>query len=128
VLVSPTIDPDRRNTVKMLAIFLKPNPNEEFALFSEQLPDWSKAGPRRILGGFRSSVKLPLEDVLGRVEAELTIVHAGYDQLTTYAFAAQLAADFGGTLLVAPSGSHSWPTRDPEGFLRLIDELMAASR
>jgi pimeloyl-ACP methyl ester carboxylesterase len=125
VLVSPTIDPDRRNTVKMLAIFLLPNPNEEFALFSEQLPDWSKAGPRRILRGFRSAVKLPLEDVLGRVEAELTIVHADYDQLTRYAFKAQLAADFGGTLLVAPSGSHSWPTRDPEGFLRLIDELVA---
>ena len=128
VLVSPTIDPDRRNTVKMLAIFLIPNPNEEFALFSELLPDWSKAGPRRILRGFRSAVKLPLEDILGRVEAELTIVHSDYDQLTTYAFKAQLAADFGGTLLVAPSGSHSWPTRDPEGFLRLIDDLMTASR
>jgi pimeloyl-ACP methyl ester carboxylesterase len=125
VLVSPTIDPDRRNTVKMLAIFLKPNPNEEFALFSELLPDWSKAGPRRILHGFRSAIELPLEDILGQVEAELTIVHADYDQLTTYAFKAQLAADFGGTLLVAPSGSHSWPTNDPEGFLRLIDELVA---
>jgi pimeloyl-ACP methyl ester carboxylesterase len=125
VLVSPTIDPDRRNTVKMLAIFLKPNPNEEFALFSEQLPDWSKAGPRRILRGFRSAIELRLEDILGRVEAELTIVHSDYDQLTTYVFAAQLAADFGGTLLVAPSGSHSWPTNDPEGFLRLIDELVA---
>jgi pimeloyl-ACP methyl ester carboxylesterase len=125
VLVSPTVDPERRNTVKMLAIFLIPNPNEEFALFSEQLPDWSRAGPWRILRGFRSAVKLPLEDILGRVEAELTIVHADYDQLTTYAFKAQLAADFGGTLLVAPSGSHSWPTEDPEGFLRLIDELVA---
>jgi pimeloyl-ACP methyl ester carboxylesterase len=125
VLVSPTIDPDRRNTVKMLAIFLKPNPNEEFALFSEQLPDWSKAGPRRILRGFRSAIELPLEDILGQVSAKLTIVHADYDQLTSYAFAAQLAADFDGTLLVAPSGSHSWPTNDPEGFLRLINELVA---
>ena len=125
VLVSPTIDPDRRNTVKMLAIFLRPNRNEKFALFSEQLPDWSKAGPRRILRGFRSAIELPLEDILGQVSAKLTIVHADYDQLTSYAFAAQLAADFDGTLLVAPSGSHSWPTKDPEGFVRLIDELVA---
>jgi pimeloyl-ACP methyl ester carboxylesterase len=125
VLVSPTIDPDRRSTVKMLAIFLKPNPNEEFALFSELIPDWSKAGPRRILHGFRSAIELRLEDFLGEVTAELTIVHADYDQLTSYAFAAQLAADFSGTLLVAPSGSHSWPTNDPEGFLRLVNELVA---
>jgi len=28
-------------------------------------------------------------------------------------------------LLVAPSGAHSWPTNDHEGFLRLVDELVA---
>ena len=125
VLVSPTIDPDRSSTVKMLATLPQAQPERGVPLFSEQLPDWSRAGPRRILRGFRSAIELRLEDVLGEVTAELTIVHADYDQLTSYAFAAQLAADFGGTLLVAPSGSHSWPTKDPEGFLRLIDELVA---
>ncbi|HEV2928683.1 MAG TPA: hypothetical protein VGW74_08325 [Propionibacteriaceae bacterium] len=88
VLVSPTIDPDRLNTLKMLAIFLTPNPNEKVALFSELLPDWSKAGPRRILRGFRSAIELPIEDILGQMSAKLTIVHADYDQLTSYAFAA----------------------------------------
>ncbi len=58
VLVSPTFDPDRRRTGKMLASYLKPNPNENVPLFSEQLPDWSKAGLRRILRGFRSAVEL----------------------------------------------------------------------
>ncbi|HWJ52578.1 MAG TPA: alpha/beta fold hydrolase [Propionibacteriaceae bacterium] len=125
VLVSPTFDPDRRSTGKMLASYLKPNPNENVPLFSEQLPDWSKAGLRRILRGFRSAVGLGLEDILGEVTAQLTIVHADYDQLTSYAFAAQLSADFDGRLLVAPSGSHSWPTKDPEGFLRLVNELVA---
>jgi pimeloyl-ACP methyl ester carboxylesterase len=124
VLVSPTFDPDRRSTGKMLASYLKPNPNEDVPMFSEQLPDWSKAGLHRILRGFRSAVGLGLEDVLREVTAELTIVHADYDQLTSYAFAAQLAADFDARLLVAPSGSHSWPTKDPEGFLRLVDELV----
>ena len=128
VLVSPTMDPDSRTLVKMLGRYLKPNPNEKVALFSEQLPDWSKAGPRRILNGFRSSLEVQLENILGDVAAELTIVHADYDQLTSYAFAAQLAASFGGTLLVAPSGSHSWPTNDSEGFLRLINELMDSSK
>jgi pimeloyl-ACP methyl ester carboxylesterase len=124
VLVSPTIDPDRRNTGKMLAIFLKPNPNEEIAVFSELVPDWFKAGPLRILRGFQSAIRLHLEDILSDVTAELTIVHADYDHLTSYSYAAQLATDFSGTLLVAPSGSHSWPTNDPEGFLRLVNEVV----
>lgn len=128
VLVSPTLDPDRRHMLKMLAIFLRPNPNEKVALFSELLPDWSRAGPARILRGFRSAIKLPLEDVLGNVSAELTIVHADYDQLTTYAYAASLAAEFGGALRIAPAGAHSWPTGDPEGFLRLVDDLARVRR
>ena len=128
VLVSPTLDPDRRKTLKMLAIFLRPNPNEKVNLFSEMLPDWAKAGPVRILRGFRSAARLALEDVLGQVNAELTIVHGDYDQLTTYAYAASLAAEFGGTLRLAPDGAHSWPTGDPDGFLDLIDDLVGVRR
>jgi predicted alpha/beta hydrolase family esterase len=128
VLVSPTIEPTHRNTLKMLGIFLTPNPNENAALFSELLPDWSRAGPTRILQGFRSAVRLPLEHVLGRVSAELTVVHGDYDQLTTYDYAATLAAQFGGTLRIAPEGAHSWPTQDPEGFLRLVDDLLGVRR
>ena len=124
VLVSPTLDPERRKTLKMLAIFLKPNPNEKVDLFGQMLPDWTKAGPMRILRGFRSAIRLPLEDVLGEVNADLTIVHGEYDHLTTYAYAASLAADFGATLRMAPNGAHSWPTQDPDGFLELVDDLV----
>jgi pimeloyl-ACP methyl ester carboxylesterase len=128
VLVSPTIEPAHRHPLKMLGIFLIPNPNEDAALFSELLPDWSRAGPARILRGFRSAVRLPLEEVLGRVSAELTVVHGDYDQLTTYDYAATLAARFGGTLRIAPEGAHSWPTQDPDGFLRLVDDLVGVRR
>jgi fermentation-respiration switch protein FrsA (DUF1100 family) len=69
-----------------------------------------------------------LEHVLDRVAAELTVVHGDYDQLTTYDYAATLAAEFGGTLRIAPEGAHSWPTRDPEGFLRLVDDLLGVRR
>ena len=124
VLVSPTLDPKRRKTFQMLAIFLKPNPNEKVDLFGQMLADWTKAGPVRILRGFRSAARLPLEEVLGEVSADLTIVHGEYDHLTTYAYAAALAADFGATFRLAPDGAHSWPTRDPDGFLELVDDLV----
>ena len=128
VLVSPTIEPAHRSMLKMLGIFLIPNPNEDAALFSELLPDWSRAGPVRILRGFRSAVRLPLGDLLGGVSAELTVVHGDYDQLTTYDYAATLAGQFGGTLRIAPGGAHSWPTQDPDGFLRLVDDLLGVRR
>ena len=128
VLVSPTIEPAHRSTLKMLGIFLIPNRNEDAALFSELLPDWSRAGPVRILRGFRSAVRLPLEESLGRVSAELTVVHGDYDRLTTYDYAAALTAQFGGTLRIAPEGAHSWPTQDPDGFLRLVDDLLGVRR
>jgi len=89
----------------------------------QQLLDWSRAGPRRMLSGFRSAIDLHLEDILPAVSAELIIIHAEFDPLTTYAYAARLAADHHGRLLVAPGGSHSWPINDPDGFRRLLDEL-----
>ena len=62
------------------------------------------------------------------MSAELTIVHGEHDHLTTYAYAASLAALFDGTLLVARDGAHSWPTHHPEGLLRLVDDLVGALR
>jgi hypothetical protein len=79
---------------------------------------------RRPVLVFRSAIRLPLEEVLGDVSAELTVVHGEYDHLTSYAYAA-LAANFGATVRLAPDGAHSWPIEDPEGFPGLVDDLVA---
>ena len=125
VLVSPTIDPDRRNTVKMLAIYPQAQPERGVRAVL-------RAAARLVQGRAAAHpARIPVrrEAAAGghpgaggsRADHRARRLRPADD----YAFKAQLAADFGGTLLVAPSGSHSWPTRDPEGFLRLIDELVA---
>ena len=117
VLVSPTFDPDRRSTGKMLASYLKPNPNENVPVFSEQLPDWSKAGLHRILRGFRSAVGLatrgrPARGDGGADDCARRLRPA--DQLRLRCPAGTPTSTPGCWSL--PSGSHSWPTKDyPRG-------------
>jgi pimeloyl-ACP methyl ester carboxylesterase len=80
VLVSPTIDPAYRSMIKQSIVFVaKGDPHDKSAFFS-QVPDWSRAGILRIFRGFASAIPLHLEDVLPRVAAAVTIIHAEHDQ------------------------------------------------
>jgi pimeloyl-ACP methyl ester carboxylesterase len=124
VLVSPTIDPAYRSMIKQATVFVvRGDPHDKAAFFS-QVPDWSRAGIRRILRGFASALALPIEDVLPKVEADVTIIHSEYDLFTTYGYAAWLAETYGARLVLMPGVSHSWPKADSARFLRFIDELV----
>jgi pimeloyl-ACP methyl ester carboxylesterase len=123
VLVSPTIDPAYRSMIKQAAVFLiRGDPHDKAAFFS-QVPDWSRAGIRRIFRGFASAIALPIEDFLPDVRAEVTIIHTEYDLLTTHSYAAWLAETNGARLVLMPGGSHSWPKADSARSLRFIEEL-----
>ena len=125
VLVSPTVDPAYRSMIKQATVFfLRGDPHDKAAFFS-QVPDWSRAGVRRIFRGFASAVALPIEDVLPRVPAEVTIIHTEYDLLTSHAYAAWLAETNGARLVLMPGVSHSWPKADVARFLRFVNELVA---
>jgi pimeloyl-ACP methyl ester carboxylesterase len=123
VLVSPTIDPAYRSMIKQAAVFLLRGDPHDKAAFLSQVPDWSRAGIRRIFRGFASAIALPIEDVLSQVRADVTIIHTEYDLLTTHAYAAWLAEANGAQLVLLPGVSHSWPKADSARFLRFIDEL-----
>src|SRR4029453_8544236 len=71
VLVSPTIDPAYRSMIKQAAVFLLRGDPHDKAAFLSQIPDWSRAGIRRIFRGFASAIALPIEDVLPGVRAQL---------------------------------------------------------
>jgi pimeloyl-ACP methyl ester carboxylesterase len=68
---------------------------------------------------------LPIEHVLPRVSAEVTIIHTEYDLLTSHAYAAWLAETHGARLVLMPGVSHSWPKADVARFLRFLNELVA---
>jgi len=43
--------------------------------------------------------------------------------ITSHDYAARLAADHGGRLIVLPGATHSWPYGDPRRFTELLDRL-----
>jgi pimeloyl-ACP methyl ester carboxylesterase len=125
VLVSPTIDPAYRSMIKQVAVFfLRGDPHDKATFFS-QLPDWSRAGVRRIFRGFASSLAVPIENILPRVGAEVTIIHNEHDLFTTHGYASWLAETNDAKLILMPGVSHSWPKADSARFLRFINALLS---
>jgi pimeloyl-ACP methyl ester carboxylesterase len=51
------------------------------------------------------------------------VIHAEHDVITSHDYAARLAADHGGRLIVLPGATHSWPYGDPRRFTGLLDRL-----
>lgn len=127
LLVSATVDFDKRTHQKLLSAWLFGNKGDDGSPLS-QLPDWAHAGLFRILAGFRSTLQTPIETTLEKVSAKVTIVHAGKDSLSSESFAATLARYHGGTLIVLPNASHSWPVGDTKGFVQLVTSLTTTPR
>jgi hypothetical protein len=126
LLVSPTVDPANRGVLRLAATWLDGgDPQDDAPSWRENLPDWARAGLPRIVVGYLSALRLPLERVLPRVPAELTIVHAEHDSLGGRDWAAALAEENGGRLVDLPGAVHSWPVDDSRGFVRLVDEVLA---
>jgi hypothetical protein len=50
------------------------------------------------------------------VPADLTVVHAERDAITSHSYAAGLVAEHGGRLIVVPAATHSCPYRDVDRF------------
>ena len=125
LLVSPTVEPSRRSRGRLLGSWLRGDDHPDSPSLRQQAPDWARAGARRIYRGMMSAIGLRLEDVLDGVSAELTMTHSGWDNLTSYDFAAALAADHGGRILELPEAPHSWPIGDEERFVTLVDALLA---
>jgi hypothetical protein len=123
-LVSPTVDPRIRSAPRMLARWLAAGRLERPGLLAAQGPDWRRAGPGRLARVVRSSLRVRLEDVLPRVPVALAVVHGADDVICSHAYAAALAADHGGRLVVVPGATHSWPYADADRFADTVIELL----
>ena len=124
LLVSPTIDPQRRSVPTLLGTWLRGDPSHSDPGFREQIPDWWKAGIPRIVAGFVTALNLPIEQQLDRMAVDVTIVHTEHDYLGSPAWAQSLAEQSDSRLVQLPGQSHSWPYQDPAGFVSLVDQLV----
>jgi fermentation-respiration switch protein FrsA (DUF1100 family) len=118
------VDPQARTAPRLLARWLGGGRVERPTLLREQAPDWRRAGPRRLAELVRSALILRIEDIVPDVAATLTVVHGENDLITSHAYAARLAADHGGTLLVVPRATHSWPYADADRFADTIQDVL----
>jgi Alpha/beta hydrolase family len=123
-LVSPTVDPRIRSAPRMLARWLAAGRLERPGLLAAQGPDWRRAGPGRLARVVRSSLRVRLEDVLPRVPVALAVVHGADDVICSHAYAAALADDHGGRLVVVPGATHSWPYADADRFADTVLGLL----
>jgi pimeloyl-ACP methyl ester carboxylesterase len=124
MLISPTVDPQIRTTPRLLGRWLAGGRLERPALFVEQFPEWRRAGPRRMFQVVRSAVTVRIEDLLPGLRARLTVVHGENDAITSHSYAAGLATDHGGELLVVPNATHSWPYADADRFADTVQGLL----
>jgi pimeloyl-ACP methyl ester carboxylesterase len=123
VLVSPTVDPRARTVPKLLGSWLAGGRQEPWRLLSEQAPEWRRAGVRSLAGIVRSALSVRIEDE-ALDTAELTVVHAERDVVTSHAYAAELAAARSGRLVIVPRAVHSWPYQDADRFADTVAGLL----
>lgn len=124
MLISPTVDPQVRTAPRLFGRWLAGGRLERPGLTLEQVPDWYRAGPRRVLQVVRSALTVRIEDFLPSLRAKLTVVHAEKDVITSHSYAARLAVDHGGELLVVPNATHSWPYADADRFADTVQGLL----
>jgi pimeloyl-ACP methyl ester carboxylesterase len=126
LLISPTVDPVHRTLPRLLTRWLRGDSDgdEESPRLQTQVPDWARAGVPRIAAGLVSALRTPLEAILPRVDAEVTVVHAEHDVLSTEPWARSLAVD-DGHFRWMPDAPHSWPVHDGARFSSLVAELVS---
>lgn len=125
LLISPTVDPARRTRRRLLAAWQHGEDHPDAPSLRQRLPDWLRAGPRRIYQGFVSAIDVHLEDVLGDVSAPVTVVHAECDTLSDHSYAVSLSDGPRRRFLVMTGAPHSWPIGDHDRWISLVDELLA---
>ena len=125
LLISPTVDPARRQRLRLFAAWQHGEDHPDAPSLRQHLPDWLRAGPRRIYRGFVSAIDLHLEDVLGDVSAPVTIIHAECDTLSDHSYAVSLSDGPDRRFLVMTGAPHSWPIGDHDRWIALVDELVA---
>lgn len=123
LLVSPTVPPERRSLGRLLGSWLHGDHHPDSPTLAQQVPDWRRAGARRIYRCVASALEVRLEEVLGGVDAPVTLVHAGWDNLTSFDFVAKLAVEHDLQLVELPAAPHSWPIGDEDRFVALVSSL-----
>jgi pimeloyl-ACP methyl ester carboxylesterase len=117
VLQGPVFDPSCRTTWRALLHWARDMPHERVALAAREVPDWVRAGPRRIRHMLRLALADRLEENL-TTSCPTTVVVGEHDPLCGLPWAGSLAGP--DRLVVMDGLPHSAAHHDPHGFARIV--------
>lgn len=129
LLISPTIDPDRRSTLTALWAWAGGEQHPDSPRTRIHAQDWVRAGPDGIYRSVQSVIRMRLEDELPRAAdgRPVTVLHGAADQLSPLPFAVEVAARAGARMVIMPDAPHSWPIADGNRFAELVAKLVDPS-
>ena len=129
VLHGPVFDPRQRTLRSAVLHWASDIPREHPSLMVAEVPDWWRAGPRRIVRTLKMALEDRIETSLDALPARTMVVDVVVgerDPLSTRGWTASLVRG-GGRHVVQPGLPHSAPQADPVGFARIVADLVDGS-
>ncbi len=126
VLHGPVFDPRQRRLAPAISHWAADIPREHPSLMAAEVPDWWRAGPRRVLRTLQMALRDRIDttlDALPFTEMVVDVVVGELDPLSTRGWTASLVRG-GGRHVVQAGQPHSGPFSDPEGFARVVSDLV----
>jgi pimeloyl-ACP methyl ester carboxylesterase len=90
VLLSPAFDRRLGGGLAQAVRLAIDAPMERPSLVAGGVRDYLRAGPRRVIGTMRDAARIPIEDLLARIDAPILVVRGSRDPLTTARWAVNL--------------------------------------
>jgi pimeloyl-ACP methyl ester carboxylesterase len=113
MLASPTIDPAVRPFPRLALRFWQNGRLEPPGLTRLHVPEWRRAGPRRLAHLVRASLRHDIETCVRRLAVPLLVVRGVDDVLSTPQWARHLAAIVPDGRYAEVPGAHGFPWLDP---------------
>jgi pimeloyl-ACP methyl ester carboxylesterase len=113
MLASPTVDPAVRPFPRLALRFLQDGRIEPPGLTRTHLPEWRRAGPRRLAHLVRAALQNDIEASLRRLTVSLLVLRGADDVLSTPGWARRLVATAPDGRYAELPGAHGFPWLDP---------------
>jgi pimeloyl-ACP methyl ester carboxylesterase len=116
VLASPTVDPVARGWVRLFVHWRLDGRHEPPGLTNSHLPEWRRAGLRRLLHIVRIHLADPLEESVAHLRVPMQVIRGRDDGIGTGAWARHLVSSTADGEYVEVPGAHTFPWRDPHAL------------
>jgi pimeloyl-ACP methyl ester carboxylesterase len=116
VLASPTVDPAARSWLRLFVRWRLDGRHEPPDLTESHLPEWRRAGPRRLVHLVRAHLRDDLEESVTAIRVPILVLRGREDRLLTRSWAQHLARRARDGTVVELPGAHTFPWLDPEAW------------